>query len=74
MTVKAQDLLTYSRWRHVKRGTFYLVLHVGELQASAGPLVAGEGTTMVVYRGIDDGKIWIRPVAEFCDGRFIGMG
>ena len=51
------------RYRHVERGTSYEVLSVGEDENN-------RGTQLVVYRGEDDGKIWIRPASQFFDGRF----
>jgi hypothetical protein len=32
------------------------------------------GTTVVLYRDIDSGKLWIRPKSEFFDGRFYVEG
>jgi hypothetical protein len=51
------------RYRHVKRGTTYEVIAQGEDENN-------RGTRVVVYRGEDDGKIWVRPAAQFFDGRF----
>lgn len=56
-------------WRHVKRGSEYVVLARGELQSSAGPIP--EGTRLITYQGTDDGRVWVRPVDEFEDGRFV---
>lgn len=53
--------------RHKKRGSVYTVVGQAEVQASNGPLQEGEA--VAVYRG-DDGKLWVRRVAEFEDGRF----
>jgi hypothetical protein len=56
------------RWRHKKRGTTYTEIGRGELQTmDAGGLTNGE--PMVIYRG-SDGKLWVRDVVEFEDGRF----
>lgn len=51
------------RYRHKKRGTTYEVISVGEDENC-------RGTTVIVYRGEDDGKIWVRPSEQFFDGRF----
>jgi hypothetical protein len=55
------------RVRHKKRGTTYCVLGYGELQSST-PIK--EGAALVVYQCETDGRIWVRPAAEFEDGRF----
>lgn len=60
-------------WRHVKRGSLYVVLGIGELQASA-QLPPVEGDNITVYVGLDDGKTWARPSVEFDDGRFEPVG
>jgi hypothetical protein len=56
-----------NRVRHVKRGTFYRMMGVAEVQSSA-PIV--EGDKVEVYQAEDGGKLWARPVAEFDDGRY----
>lgn len=55
-------------WRHVKRGTTYLALHLAEVQAAA-PIKEGE--RLIIYGSTDDGRVWARPTAEFHDGRFV---
>lgn len=55
------------RWRHKKRGTTYVEIGRATLQAATGP--AGEGDTLVIYRG-EDGQLWAREAHEFEDGRF----
>lgn len=47
---------------HEKSGNVYEFLHIAINEKS---LVSN-----VVYRDIDNGIIWIRPVDEFFDGRF----
>lgn len=67
------------RVRHLKRGSIYEVLGEAEAQISTGypgPDHAGygfhlaEGDKLVVYRGLEDGKLWLRAPEEFADGRF----
>lgn len=58
---------TGQRWQHVKRGTTYEVVGLGELQTT-GELF--DGASLVIYRG-DDGKLWAREEGEFTDGRFV---
>jgi hypothetical protein len=61
--------LPLPRYRHVKRGTEYEVLECGAtLQTATGDLA--DGSQMMVYRG-PDGKVWVREVGEFHDGRFV---
>lgn len=55
------------RLQHVKRGSSYMVIGMGELQASTP---VSEGDRMVVYLGEEGGRLWIRPEPEFRDGRF----
>ena len=58
-----------SLWRHVKRGSLYLILGTAVRQDSGNP--AREGEVLVVYRSESDGRLWTRPLAEFVDGRFV---
>ncbi|MBH0113239.1 3'-5' exoribonuclease [Novosphingobium sp. YJ-S2-02] len=53
--------------RHARRGGLYDVLGQGELQSARQ---IAEGESMTVYRSLIDGRIWVRPSAEFRDGRF----
>ena len=48
--------------RHVKTGRDYIVLCTATIEATMTPAVVyGHGDEM-----------WVRPLDEFCDGRFIG--
>lgn len=55
-------------WRHKKRGTEYTEIGRGIFQIAAETSIADE-EPVVIYRG-DDNRLWVRPVAEFEDGRF----
>jgi hypothetical protein len=62
--------------RHKKRGSEYMLLGIGKMQAERwylpGAMEAGPSVDMeevVIYRG-EDGKLWVRPREEFEDGRF----
>ena len=57
-------------FQHVKRGTHYIVVGSARLQAS-GPLP--DEAEVVVYQG-NDGKLWVREIGEFLDGRFAHLG
>jgi hypothetical protein len=50
------------RYRHVKSGGTYKVVAHGKLEWSLAPVV--------IYEAEKDGTIWVRPEAEFFDGRF----
>lgn len=52
-----------ARYRHRKRGGTYEILCVVEDENN-------RGSSLVVYRGEDDGKLWSRPELQFFDGRF----
>jgi hypothetical protein len=51
------------RFKHLKSGVTYELLHIGEDENNRGRAIA-------VYRSEDDGNIYTRPSAEFFDGRF----
>lgn len=49
-------------WKHVRTGGLYRILAEGKMEA--------DGSNVVVYQGIATGLVWVRPMAEFHDGRF----
>jgi hypothetical protein len=58
---------TPTRVRHKKRGTEYEVLGEADLQTEK-PL--RDYAVVMVYRDPATGRLWVRPVDEFNDGRF----
>lgn len=52
--------------RHLKRGSVYAQLGLGQVQSSR-PIV--EGDVLTIYRA-ENGSLWARPEQEFNDGRF----
>lgn len=62
--------------RHKKRGTEYVLLGYGNMQAAywldglddEGRLI--DMRVVAIYRSVDNGALWVRPREEFEDGRF----
>lgn len=50
-------------WQHKKTGGMYEVICNANLESDPD-------TLMVVYRSVRTGERWVRPAAEFNDGRF----
>lgn len=75
LSAQVQDVATH---RHKKRGSEYVLIGVGKMQAEdwfdwPDKTVAMEAVDMrevAIYRSIDDDSMWVRPVEEFNDGRF----
>lgn len=55
--------------KHAVRGTEYVVEGTARAQVAAGTSIENN-TAMIVYRSLDDGKLWCRSEQEFMDGRF----
>jgi hypothetical protein len=58
------DIAIGALYLHKKTGNTYQVVMTATIEATMVPAV--------VYAARHDGKVsrWIRPLAEFCDGRF----
>lgn len=54
--------------RHLKRGTTYQIIGEGLLQTAVSR-GAWDDLPVTIYAG-EDGRFWVRPTAEFSDGRF----
>jgi len=50
-------------WRHKKTGKTYTISEIGVQEA--------DGEILVVYRGVGEFVVWVRPASEFFDGRFV---
>lgn len=57
--VHAMPGVTY---RHRKTGGLYEVVDIATMEATQQPVV--------IYKAKADGRRWVRPHDEFCDGRF----
>lgn len=62
--------------RHKKRGTEYVLIGYGKMQAenwfdlTTPTLTEVSMHEVAIYRSVDDGTLWVRPREEFEDGRF----
>lgn len=55
-------------WRHKKRGTLYRVL-IDDVTMQTKVMVLDDEPA-VVYRDLETYRVYVRPTAEFYDGRF----
>lgn len=59
--MNAEDLKPGQHVKHRKGGE-YVIVGTGWVEADM--------SLVVVYRKVDDSALWVRPMAEFIDGRF----
>lgn len=52
-------------WQHIKSGGLYTVIGHGLIEADLSPAT--------IYKSLWDGAVWVRPTAEFEDGRFLNL-
>lgn len=64
--VPLSQVLVGDTFRHRKTGGYYDVIAVAEMEATLAKVV--------VYKAHGTGRVWVRPVAEFMDGRFAKYG
>jgi len=63
MTDKLEPVVQWgTKFRHEKTGGIYKVIAAGRIEATLEPCV--------VYQEDGTGLVWVRPQAEFNDGRF----
>lgn len=70
LSAQVQDVATH---RHKKRGSEYALIGFGKMQSESWVEDVGSRVDMrevAIYRSVDDGSLWARPVEEFNDGRF----
>ena len=53
------------KYRHLKSGHVVTTMYEAKMQTS---VPVGDMTPVIVYS--HDNNVWVRPVNEFCDGRF----
>ena len=61
--MKGQGIYPGMEVRHVKSGRDYTVVCEATIEATM--------TKAVVHRSALEHGVWVRPLAEFCDGRFV---
>ena len=74
----AREISEDATHRHRKRGTEYVLIGYGKMQASwmTESGTYGESVDMrevAIYRSVEDGSLWVRPREEFEDGRFAAL-
>ena len=54
--------ITSFDWQNIKTGKRYRIVTLAVAEETIQPVV--------VYRSVETGAVWVRPAAEFFDGRF----
>lgn len=57
-----KDISKGEIWRHKKTNVLYEIVEIGTEEKDL--------SKAVIYKSLQDGKIWIRNKEEFLDGRF----
>ncbi len=55
-----------SLYRHKKTGGLYIVM----AGLNEDVFIEATATPAIIYKSLQDDKIWVRPISEFLDGRF----
>jgi hypothetical protein len=65
-------------FRHKKNGGEYVLIGYGKMQADTWEdmtyrhqVTSVDMREVAIYRAVDDGSLWVRPLEEFEDGRFV---
>lgn len=78
MSLDPTSVIAKRRYRHVKTGVLYNVLCRANLEKDKTPVVvyqrAKDQAQAANKRRAFGRQIWVRPLAEFCDGRFALAG
>lgn len=54
-------------YRHIKRKTLYVVIEIASFQCSHFDGIELDNEPVVVYKSVDTGDVYVRPMYEFMD-------
>lgn len=78
MKLDPTSVIAKRRYRHVNSGVLYNVLCRANMEKDKSPVVVYQRTkdkAQVANKRRSIGRqIWVRPLEEFCDGRFVLAG
>lgn len=75
-TLAAAQPQSVATHRHKKRGTEYVLIGFGKMQAENWVDLNNDNEHKVdmrevaIYQSVDDDELWVRPIEEWKDGRF----